>query len=234
MAFQALILAAGLGSRLGSLTKGVPKCLLPVRGKPMLQHWFDRLIEEGLREVLVNTHHHAPQVENFASIYHRRHPELKIQLAYEKELLGTGGTIWFHQSQLDDTFLILNCDVFSNVSLAPILEFHKQHSRILTLTYQWRDNLQGCGVLEVNERHEVIQFEEKPENPKSHLVYAGILGVSHALFKKLPFVDRKKENYKGLDLAFDVFPRLKGEIMGYEIKAPLVDIGSLEVYQTLA
>ena len=78
---KAFLLAAGKGTRLKPYTDSIPKCLIPIHGKPLLEIWLDHLREQNIREVLINTHHHAHQVEAFVRGYsHRR--DIHIVLSY--------------------------------------------------------------------------------------------------------------------------------------------------------
>jgi len=87
---KAFLLAAGAGTRLRPLTDHVPKCLVPVCGKPLLAHWLDLLLTQGVDEVLVNTHHLAGQVHEFVA----SHPRARqVSVLHEERLLGTGGTL---------------------------------------------------------------------------------------------------------------------------------------------
>ena len=83
---KALVLAAGFGSRLGKITATTPKPLLQVKNKPMLEFCFEQLLDAGITEAIVNTHHLAPQVENFIKNYRS---DLRITTSYEETLLGT-------------------------------------------------------------------------------------------------------------------------------------------------
>ena len=86
---RALLLAAGLGTRLRPITDSVPKCLVPIRGRPLLGYWFDILFRGGVDRALVNLHYHADAVRSFipASPWRGR-----IETVYEEKLLGTAGT----------------------------------------------------------------------------------------------------------------------------------------------
>ena len=87
---RAFLLAAGLGTRMGEITRRTPKCLLPVAGRPLLGHWLDRLAEAGVSAVLVNTHYLADQVQGFLAEASR---PLEVEVFHEAELLGSGGTL---------------------------------------------------------------------------------------------------------------------------------------------
>jgi mannose-1-phosphate guanylyltransferase len=89
---KAFLLAAGKGTRLKPYTDSKPKCLIPINGTPLLQIWIDLLARHGVTEVLINTHHHAGQVERFLADCRTRHT-MKVLSVHEPQLLGSAGTI---------------------------------------------------------------------------------------------------------------------------------------------
>ncbi|MGH9203514.1 MAG: sugar phosphate nucleotidyltransferase, partial [Vicinamibacterales bacterium] len=86
---RALLLAAGYGTRLKPLTDAVPKCLVPIRGRPLLDYWLDLLFTDGIEAALINTHHLADRVQAFVAASRWKS---RVTLVHEDSLLGTGGT----------------------------------------------------------------------------------------------------------------------------------------------
>ena len=91
MKFKALILAGGYGTRLKPITNNTPKCLVPIHGKPLLGHWLEHLASIGCRSVLINKHYLSHKVDEFLSTIN--FPEMNISTVFEKNLLGTAGTL---------------------------------------------------------------------------------------------------------------------------------------------
>src|SRR5437764_2560075 len=89
---RAIILAGGLGTRLRPLTDALPKCLVPIAGRPLLDYWFDRFAAAGLREVRINTHHHPEQVRDYIAKKNAS-GQFQVRESYEPELLGSAGTV---------------------------------------------------------------------------------------------------------------------------------------------
>src|SRR5436190_1840119 len=89
---KAFLLAAGIGSRLRPITDHTPKCLVPVKGKPLLEWWFILMQKHGITDFLINTHHLCDQVDSFVK---RAAPEydLRFKLSHEPELIGSAGTL---------------------------------------------------------------------------------------------------------------------------------------------
>src|SRR5271154_7564053 len=129
---KAFLLAGGLGTRLRPLTDFTPKCLLPVRGVPMLQIWFDICGQYGIDEVLINVHAHGDAVRGFIQEHQRR---LKVRLFEENALLGSAGTIlanreWVSQER---SFWVFYADVLTTANLNQMLAFHNSRDQIATI-----------------------------------------------------------------------------------------------------
>ena len=147
---KAFLLAAGVGTRLRPLTDEIPKCLLPIGGKPLLQIWLELLGRHGVSEVLVNTHWHAGKVEAFLSSDYANYAEEngltqrrkgakgfedctddeggkerewpEVRVFFEEELLGSAGTLWENREWVGDgePFFILYGDNLTNVDLEDV------------------------------------------------------------------------------------------------------------------
>ena len=131
---RAMILAAGLGTRLRPLTDTTPKCLVPIDGRPLLDYWVGRLREAGVREARVNTHSHADQVRAYIA---RVNADGRLRLAesYEPELLGSAGTLAANADLADGDgeVIIVYADNFSDVDLRRMLEYHRSHGDPFTM-----------------------------------------------------------------------------------------------------
>ncbi len=131
---KALLLAGGLGTRLRPLTDTVPKCLVPILDRPLLDFWFDRLAEAGIDEARVNTHALAEQVQAYIAGVNS---EGRVHLveSHEPVLLGSAGTIAANADLADlaDQIVIIYADNLSDVDLRPLLEFHRSHKDPLTM-----------------------------------------------------------------------------------------------------
>ena len=123
---KAFVLSAGLGTRLRPLTYEKPKALLPVCGQPNILRILTHLRTSGIKEVIINTHHLAAQFKDVLAD--------RVEYSYEDKLLDTGGGLKKVEYFLrDDTFLLYNCDVVTNVSLDKMLGFHKANKNQVTL-----------------------------------------------------------------------------------------------------
>lgn len=228
---KAIILAAGLGTRLKPITNEVPKCLVPIKNKPLLEIWFDKLINEGFTEILINTHYLSNEVENFVLNYQSKmSKKIGIFISYEKELLGTAGTVWNNKSFFNNNnCVIINGDILTNFNIKKLFNFHLKKKYMMTLSYIVNDNPIDCGIMELNNISEVTKFEEKPKLPFSNKVYSGIQVINYKIFEHFPFTEQKKEKYINLNFG-DIWPKLIGNMCAYKISEALIDIGNIKSY----
>lgn len=229
---KAFMLAAGLGTRLRPLTNEVPKCLLPIGGKPLLQIWLEHLAHHGINEVLVNTHWHHEKVKGFLET---RQKNQRVLTFYEPKLLGSAGTILANRHWVGDgpPFFIIYGDNLTNVDLSKMLDFHRSHGLPFTLGVFRSKTPEQCGIAEVREDGLVTGFVEKPKEPKSDLAAAGVYVADQRVFSFFPEMGPDWQNGPTipLDLGFHVIPRLVGQMQAYLIEEFLVDIGTLAQYK---
>jgi len=156
---KAMILAAGLGTRLRPLTDNRPKALVEISGRTLLEITLSRLRAFGVREVIINVHHFADMIAGYLKA--KNNFGMRIEISREDVLLDTGGGLkkaaWFFledASSLDEPFILHNVDVISTIDLPRMLQFHKEHHALATLAVQARetsryllfdDHLQLCG-----------------------------------------------------------------------------------------
>jgi mannose-1-phosphate guanylyltransferase len=221
---KAVVLAAGIGSRLGALTKDTPKCLLPIQGRPLLDYWFESLKLAGVTDVFINVHHLKEQVEKY--IASQRHIT-QVTPFFEPELLGSAGTLKQAREFVGDDkdFFIIYADNFAKLDLLRLLAFHRARNQsILTLVAYPTANPHQCGILELDDDGRVLSFEEKPKNPKTNFANSGIHVASSRIFDKLPV-------HTPSDIGFHLLPRLIGEMYGYVTSESIIDIGTPESYR---
>lgn len=220
---KAYILAAGSGTRLRPLTDSVPKCLLPIRGVPLLQIWLENCAAAGITEVLVNVHVHARQIRDFAG---RQATKLVVRIAEEEKLLGSAGTLAENRGFVveEEAFFVLYGDVLTNVRLADMLAFHRARNPQVTLgTHQVSDPTQ-CGVVTADRDGIVRAFVEKPARSESNLAFSGVMIASPKTLDSIPA-------QRPADIGFHLLPRLIGQMAAYPISDYLLDIGTLSNYQ---
>jgi mannose-1-phosphate guanylyltransferase len=229
---KAFLLAAGKGTRLKPYTDSMPKCLIPIHGKPLLEMWLDHLRRHHIREVLINTHHHAEQVEDFVRSYTHR-SDIHIVLSHEPQLLGSAGTLLNRRDFVDNEsdFMIIYADNLTDIDVSRFSMFHqdcRKKGGVLTMGLFHAPNPSACGIAELDAEQRITAFIEKPEPPRSDLANAGMYITSQEIFEYFP--DRPPEPDSVLDIGHHILPRLIGRMYGYPVAEYLRDIGTIESY----
>lgn len=223
----ALLLAAGLGTRLAPLTDGMPKCLAPIRGKPLLGYWFDLLGNAGFFPFIVNTHYHADAVAGFVeSSPWRDH----AALVYEQELLGTGGTLLANRDRLSGgAFFVAHADNLSRFDAAGFLAAHRARPSgcVMTMMLFRTPTPRSCGVVELDARGVVTAFHEKTENPPGDLANGAVYLMEPEVF---PILEEAASKNRKPDLSLDLIPLCLGRIYTWLNDEYHRDIGTPESY----
>jgi mannose-1-phosphate guanylyltransferase len=220
---KAFLLAGGHGTRLRPLTDSIPKCLVPIRGRPLLDIWLDLCARSGITEILMNLHAHS---QSIAQHLQRSGSPVNVRLVHEDRLLGSSGTIAANRAWVgsDSAFWILYSDVLTNTDLKRMSEFHSCHDSIATLGLYQVPDPSRCGVAVVDETGVIVAFEEKPQTPRSNWAFSGLMVAGPRIFDLIPPAVPS-------DIGFHVLPRLVGKMMAYSIADYLLDIGTLANYQ---
>jgi mannose-1-phosphate guanylyltransferase len=224
---RALLLAAGLGTRLRPLTDFKPKCLMPIRGRPLLDIWLQQLSQAGVEEFLINTHYLAQQVDaNIAESPFKQ----RISIAYEKNLLGTAGTVIANANFFKkEDGLLIHADNYCLDRLTEFMSAHQTrppHCLMTMMTFR-TDSPSTCGIVELDSQNIVVQFHEKVPNPPSNLANGAIYCLSSQLIKMFTTTELRYAT----NFSTEVLPQLIGRIYAYETKEFFLDIGSPEAYQ---
>jgi D,D-heptose 1,7-bisphosphate phosphatase len=222
---RALLLAGGLGTRLRPLTDRIPKCLVPIGGRSLLDSWIECLAEAGIAEARINTHAHAEQVrKSIGSV--NAGGRVRLTESHEPELLGSAGTIAANADLADDVedVVIIYADNLSDVDLRPLLAFHRRHGDPMTMMLFRAPNPRACGIAELDAQGRVVSFVEKPERPASDLANAGLYVVNAAAYREIAAM-------KAFDVGFDVLPRFVGRMRGWLWGGYHRDIGTLEALE---
>ncbi len=220
---KAFLLAAGEGTRLRPITYTIPKCLVPINGKPLLGIWLNLLKAHGVTDILVNLHHFSYMVAEYLA--ENTPAGIKVDTIYEEDLLGSAGTVLANQEFVaaEEQFFIIYADNLTAVDLSCMLDFHESHPGMFTMGLFRTDSPEQCGVVELKDEGLITGFVEKPENPVGNLANAGIFLVGREIFDYIPSGKA--------DFGFDVLPKLVGKAYGYVINEYLLDIGSIANYK---
>jgi NDP-sugar pyrophosphorylase family protein len=181
---KAVLLAAGLGTRMRGSFGDVPKILVPFGARTLLDHQLGYLAREGADEVAVNLHSHADAVVEHLG----RGTPVPVRISVEEALLGTAGALVPLAPFLDEPFVLLYGDVVTDLRLG---ELRGQHSGIATLACYPSSELEGKGVLEVDGQLRVTAFVEKGRAGGEGLVNAGVYILEPAILEHIrpPFAD---------------------------------------------
>lgn len=220
---KAFLLAAGNGTRLQPLTDSIPKCLVRIRGVPLLGIWLSWCRMYGVHEVLVNTHAHAQAVCDYLTA---NNFGVRVTVSHEPELLGSAGTLRQNRSFLagDPHFAVLYADVLTNADFFSMESFHKRCRALATIGIYQVANPRECGIANTDPNGLLTQFIEKPQHPTSNLGFAGLMIASPTVLDEIP---PKLPS----DIGFDLLPRLVGRIHTFTLADYLVDIGTMAKYE---
>ena len=220
---KALLLAAGLGTRLRPLTDRLPKCLVPLRGKPLLEYWLDLLVPNGVDRVLINTHYLPGAVRAFVAASKWRDA---VTLVHEDALLGTGGTVLKNRGFLSGgPFLLAHADNLTRFDVAAFIETHARRPpgvEITMMTFD-TDQPQCCGIVELDERGVVIAFHEKSSHPPGNLANAAVYIFEPSVIDFLAALGKEV-----IDLSTEVLPHYLGRMQACHNGQYHRDIGTAE------
>jgi len=224
---NAVILAAGVGSRLGALTQELPKPLIPVGTRSPLQRHLENCAAAGVTDVFINTHHLAEKIRAFvgdgSSFGMRAH------FSYEPELLGTSGALWPFRASLEaGDFFVIYGDNLIECDLKKLGEDHERSKPVVTIAVHWREDVSTSGMVVANAEREIIQFIEKPprEEQVSHFVNAGIYAASPSILNAIP--------PGASDFGKDIFPALlrgQATLMSHTLESSVLPIDTPELLE---
>lgn len=234
---KAMILAAGKGTRVRPITNEMPKPMIPILRKPVMESIVELLRTHDVREIVVNTSHLAPVIEN----YFRDGNQLGVHIAYsyegymtedglEGKALGSAGgmkRIQEFSGFFDETFIVLCGDAWIDLDISAALRWHKEKGGIATIILQEvpHEEVHKYGVVKLDEHQRIVQFQEKPkpEEAVSNTINTGIYIFEPDIFQYIP---------AGIeyDIGGQLFPALVAageEFYGLPMDFQWVDIGSV-------
>ncbi|AEF16121.1 Mannose-1-phosphate guanylyltransferase [Thermoanaerobacterium xylanolyticum LX-11] len=224
---KALLLAGGLGTRLRPLTNFLPKPMVPIMGRPLLESTILRLKNQGVDEVVISTCYKSNHIEN----YFKNGEKLGVKVSFIKEdiPLGTGGAIKNAEEFFNDTFLILNSDIICDIDIRSLVEYHKSKKALATIAMTKVEDPSQYGVIEYDDNDYITAFKEKPKpyETNSKWINAGIYVFEPQLLNEIP-----KDEVVSIER--DTYPKLlsKGyKMAAYRYDGYWIDIGTIEKYK---
>jgi len=224
---KAVIMAGGEGTRLRPLTCTVPKPMVPVVNKPMMEHILDLLKKHGFQEIAATLWYLPEMIKDYfgdGSAY-----QTSMHYFVETKPLGTAGSVKNAQSFLDQPFIVVSGDCLTDIDLSAAVSFHRQKGALATLVLTRVPNPLSYGVVITNEEGRITQFLEKPSWSEvfSDTVNTGIYILEPEVLDAVP----DGEKY---DFSQDLFPKLLAQnapLYGYVAEGYWSDVGNLEVYR---
>lgn len=220
---KALLLAAGLGTRLRPLTNSIPKCLVEINGRPLLDYWVCMLSEAGVRPLLVNLHYMPDKVSAYidSSGYKKF-----ITTVTERELLGTAGTLLKNRAFFrEEPVMLVHADNLSKFDVHAFIDAHHRRPagcEITMMTFK-TPTPRSCGIVEIDARGVVTGFHEKVQNPPGDHANGAVYIVEPSLFGFLQSLGKEV-----IDFSTEVLPHYIGRISTYHNGVYHRDIGTIE------
>jgi mannose-1-phosphate guanylyltransferase len=220
---RALLLAAGLGTRLRPITDTVPKCLVEVNGRPLLDYWIELLSKSGVSNILINLHYLSDLV--LAYVRNCEYP-VSITTIHEDALLGTAGTLLKNRDFFGNaSAMLVHADNLSRFDVAAFIDQHERRGKGIEITMMtFRTNEpESCGIVELDDDGIVRAFHEKIKNPPGNLANAAVYIVSPEVINFVAGLNKEV-----VDFSTEVLPAFLGRINTYYNGVYHRDIGTLE------
>jgi mannose-1-phosphate guanylyltransferase len=220
---KAFLLAAGIGSRLRPVTDSLPKCMVLIDDRPLLDIWLDAFGLAGIDEVLVNLHHLPDVVRRHLA---ERTGPPAVYTVFEPALLGSAGTLAANREWVvgEEFFLACYADNLTDFDLRALIAAHRAHGEAATLTVFHSERPSAGGVVEVDSAGRVVGFTEKPSRPVSDLTNAGMYAFDPRVLEEI-------DAAPPADIGYHLLPRLVGQAHAVLVEGYFRDIGTIESYR---
>jgi NDP-sugar pyrophosphorylase family protein len=224
---KAMILAAGVGSRLDPLTRNVPKPMVPIVNRPVMEHIVELLKRHGFNEIMVNLYYLGEQIETHFGDGSRW--GVRIHYSKEDRLWGDAGSVKRCEHFFDDTFVVIGGDDITDLDLTRLLRYHKEKRAIATIALSLVDDPSEYGIALLNERGRITRFLEKPRGEVifSNAANTGVYVFEPEIFDLIP---------RGVTYGFgaNLLPLLleqRRPFYGFLTSSYWKDVGNLRTYQ---
>jgi len=201
---RGMILAGGLSTRLYPLTLDVPKPMVTVLDRPVVDHVIDYLARSGVDDLVINVHYYAESIETY--IGDGAAWDVRMQYLREQELMGSAGAVKQMESAFGSTFVVIGCDDITDIDLAGALTFHRSRGAEATIVLSEADDVSQLGVAVVDADGRILEFQEKPApgTERSKLVNTGVYIFEPEVLGRIPagtFYDFGKQVFPEMLLA---------------------------------
>jgi mannose-1-phosphate guanylyltransferase len=224
---KAMIMAAGVGSRLMPMTRDIPKPMIPMANRPLLADNLELLKMHGFDRIIANLHYHADCISGYFG--DGQAWGVALEYSREAELLGTAGGVkrceWF----LDDTFVIVSGDALTDINLAELVQAHRQKGALATIALKAVPDVENFGIVITDENGLIQSFQEKPRpaDALSRVANTGIYVFEPEIFASIPagqFYDFGKE-------LFPLLVQRGAPFYGVTVADYWCDVGNIETYR---
>lgn len=218
---KALILAGGKGTRLKPITHEIPKPLVLVQGKPILQHNIELMRLNEIRDIIISIGYMGEKIKEYFGDGKRF--GVSITYVEERKPMGTGGPLKMAKHLLDDTFVMCNGDELKDIDLFEMYKYHVDCKGLCTIALTTVDDPSSYGVPRL-EGNRILAFMEKPKSPPSNLINSGLYVLEPEVISMVPDGPCSIEK--------DLFPKLASQrvLYGYPFSGQWFDTGTLERY----
>ncbi|QGU00853.1 Mannose-1-phosphate guanylyltransferase / Phosphomannomutase [Candidatus Syntrophocurvum alkaliphilum] len=224
---KAMIMAAGVGSRLMPMTIDIPKPMVPMGNKPLMENIVNLLKHHEFKDIIANLHYQSSVITNYFDNGSKF--GVSIQYSKEDELMGTAGGVkkcdWF----LDETFVVVSGDALTDINLTDLVNAHKRKGALATIALKEVEDVEHFGIVITDEEGKIDKFQEKPRKQEalSKTANTGIYIFEPEIFKYIP-------NKQFYDFGKQVFPHLvkiKAPFYGIAIDEYWCDVGNIDTYR---
>jgi len=224
---KAMILAAGVGSRLDPLTRQIPKPMVPVVNRPVMEHIVELLAKHGIKDVVVNVHYLADQIESYFG--DGTDWGVKIRYSREDRLWGDAGSVKLCEDFFDETFIVIGGDDIADIDLTRLVRLHKEKRALATIALSLVDDPSEYGIALLNERGRITKFLEKP---RGEIIFSNTANTGIYVFEPeiLEMIPKGVPYGFGLNVLPDLIEK-KARFYGYLTSSYWRDVGSLKQYR---
>lgn len=217
---RAIIMAGGYGSRLRPLTNNMPKPMMNIINKPIIEYIIELLRRYGIREIAVTLGYLPKSIID----YFQDGSKWGVKLRYyiEDTPLGTAGSVRNAIDFIDGTTLIISGDALTNIDIEEFADCHQRGGKGVTMAVKYVEDVTGFGVVKADKNGEIISFIEKPLHSNEHLVNTGIYMIEKRVIERIP-----QGKY---DFSKDLFPTMLRDMRVYRTEKYWSDIGTLSSY----
>lgn len=223
---KAMIMAAGVGSRLMPMTAGLPKPMIPMANRPLMENTVRLLAQHGFTELVANLHYLGDQISGYFG--DGRQFGVSMRYSLEEQLLGTAGGVKRCAGFLDQTFVIVSGDALTDIDLTRLVDAHRSHGALATIALKEVPDVEHFGIVITGDDERIRSFQEKPrpQEALSQVANTGIYVFEPEVFKYIPdgFYDF------GTQL-FPLLVKMGSPFFGVTAEGYWCDVGNLETYR---